>query len=497
MKILFLYSAQKTIVPEKPLLGQDGIYHGLSSVAGMLHRHGHECDLIVLDRANDRKNFRIVQDKIQAFHPDMVAFTAVFSEFEFICQIAHQIKTQFPNLFLIAGGVHITLNPDESYLSLFDAICIGEGEYPMLELLEHLEQQKPIDNIQNLWLKTSSGIRKNPTRPFVQNLDELAFSYREMWQPWILNPLTKPTVLLGRGCPYNCTYCSNHRLRTVSTGRYVRMRSVENILIEIRELYHTLSGITEIYLEVETILADKNWFEKLCDALETFGKETGFAIKFGTNLRVFPSIDLETVFRGLQRAGITSVTIGLESGSERIRKDILHRDYSNELILKTAEIARKHNIDIALFNMLGLPTETPAEFSETLKINQLIQPYFHATSIFFPYPGTELANLCAEMNLLPKEISTKDERQLAVLDLPGFPKQQIQKSFDSFHYNVYKERKHKSLLHLLIYFSMCFLGHNFYANLKIKLIRILYRTKRINVLSSDWFSIFQKSEKIQ
>jgi len=365
----------------------------------------------------------------------------------------------------------------------------------MLELVENLEQNKPVDSIQNLWMKTASGIKKNPTRPFIQNLDELSFSYRDMWQDWILNPITKPTVLLGRGCPYSCTYCSNHHLRTVGTGKYVRMRSPESILEEIRELYRNLPGITEIYLEVETIAVDKKWLEKLCEALETFGSETDFKIKFGTNLRIFPNIDIEFVFDQFKRAKITSVTIGLESGSYRIRKDILRRDYTNELLLKVAAIAKECGIEIALFNMVGLPAETPAEFAETVLMNQLIQPAFHATSIFFPYPGTALADMCKQMNLMPKNINTKDERQLAVLDLPGFSKKQIQRSFDSFHYLVYKKRKNKSLIHLLIYFSMCFLGHNFYANLKIRFIRMMYRTKNINILSSKWFSIFQKSGK--
>jgi len=495
MKTLFVYSTQKTIVPEKPILGQEGIYHGVSSVAGTLHSHGHECDLVVLDRANGKKNLWLLNDKIRSFNPSIVAFTAVFSEFEFIRQTAEYVKTTYPYLFLIAGGVHITLNPDEEYLSLFDAICIGEGEYPMLELVENLERNKPIDSIQNLWVRTPSGIKKNPTRPFIQNLDELSFSYREMWQDWILNPTTKPAVLLGRGCPFGCTYCSNHSLRTVSAGKYVRMRSPENIMKEIRDLYLSLPGITEILLEVETIAVDKARLEKLCDALEAFGKETDFKIKFGTNLRVFPNIDIEFVFDQFKRAGITSVTIGLESGSYRIRKDILQRDYTNELLLKTAAIAKKRGVEIALFNMVGLPTETPAEFAETVSMNQLIQPSFHATSVFFPYPGTALADLCNRMNLMPKNINTKDERQLAVLDLPGFSKKQIQKNFDSFHYLVYKKRENKSLIHLLIYYSMCFLGHNFYADLKIVFIRMMYRTRNINFLSSQWFSIFQKSGK--
>jgi radical SAM superfamily enzyme YgiQ (UPF0313 family) len=493
MQLLFVYSTQKTIVPQKPLLNQEGIYHGISSIAGTLKQYGHECRLVVLDRANGKQNIQILSEKIKEFQPGILAFTAVFSEFEFICDIATQVKTLFPDLLLIAGGVHITLNPDEKYLSLFDVICIGEGELPVLELVQNVEANKSIDEIKNLWVKTPTGIAKNPTRPFLQNLDELCFSDREIWQEWILEPNTKPTVLLGRGCPFDCTYCSNHKLRKVSTGKYVRMRSPENILSEIRELYRNRKEINEIYLEVETIAIDLDWLEKLCSQLETFGKETDFKVKFGTNLRIFPKLNTEFVFDQFKRANITSVTIGLESGNYRIRKEILHRDYSNELILEAVETAKVRGIDIALFNMVGLPTETPAEFAETLRMNRQIQPAFHATSIFFPYPGTKLAEMCREMNLLSKQLNTKDERQLAALDLPGFSKKQIQKSFDSFHYQVYKVKKNKSLSHLLIYYSMCFLGHNFYANLKIAVIRFLYKTRNSKRLSSKWFSIFQKN----
>jgi len=494
MKILFVYSTQKTMVPQKPLLNQEAIYHGISSIAGVLKQHGHECRLTVLDRANGKRNFQMLSRQIRQFDPFMVAFTAVFSEFDFIYEIASQVQNRFPERFLIAGGVHITLNPDEKLLSLFDAICIGEGEMPVLELAQRLGTNKPFGDIPNLWVKTPDGmIHKNPSRPFMQDLDELPFPDREMWQEWILEPHTKPTVLLGRGCPFDCTYCSNHSLRKVSSGAYVRMRSPENILSEIRAIYKADPGIKEIQLEVETIVIDREWLEKFCEQLAVFGKETGFNVCFSTNLRIFPRMDSDFVFEQFKKANITLVTIGLESGSYRIRKEILHRDYSNELILKAAEKAKSYGIAVALFNMVGLPTETPADFAETLQMNRQIQPAFHATSIFFPYPGTSIAETCRQMGLLPEHIHTKDERQLAVLDLPGFSRRQIQKSFDSFHYQVYRSRKNSSILRLLIYYSMGFLGHNFYANLKISLIRLLYKTGSRRLLSPRWFSIFQKS----
>ena len=494
MKLLFVYSAQKTIVREKPLLGQEGISHGISFIAGILKKYGHECQLVILDRVRKKQNICILTEKVRRFNPQIVAFTAVYSEFSFICGIASQLKILFPDLFLLAGGVHITLNPDEKYLSVFDAICVGEGEYPTLELVQRMESGEPITGIGNLWIKTSKGIEKNPVRPFIPDLDEISFPERDMWQEWILEPNTRLTVLVGRGCPFNCTYCSNHRLRKVSPGRYVRMRSPENVLLEIQSLHDRFPDVNEIYLEVETIAIDLNWLENFCEQLYEFGKRTGFNIKFGTNLRIFPRLNLDFVFRQFKKANILSVTIGLESGSYRLRKEVLKRDYSNEVILDAARLAKSYGIEIALFNMVGLPTETKEEFQETLRMNQVIQPAFHATSIFFPYPGTELYEMCERLDLLPKDIQTKDERQFAVLDLPGFSKKQIQRSFNSFHYNVYKIKKNRSTLKLLIYFSMCYLGHNFYADLKVKWIRFLYKTLKNKLISPKLFSIFQKSK---
>ena len=475
MRVLFVYSIQKSITQNKPVLKQGGIYFGISYIAAMLKKHGHECRLAILDRRYKQKNIALLSEKIHSFEPQIIAFTAVFSEFNFMYDIASQVKKAFPNLFLYAGGVHITLNPDVKYLDLFNAFCIGEGEYSTLELVENLSKGKDISNIQNLWIKTPNGIIQNPVRPFIPNLDELPFAERDMWQEWILKTNTNPTVLIGRGCPFNCTYCCNHTLRKISEGKYVRFRSPDNIIAEIRQLYRTYPGIEEIRLEVETLGVDLDWLKTFSEKLSEFNSEINNKLNFSTNLRIFPSLDLEKVFSYLKKANITSVTIGLESGNERIRKEILNRDYSNEHILLAASLAKRHGIKISLYNMIGLPTETALEFSDTLKINQEIQPDFHATSIFFPYPGTKLYETCKQMNLLPQKINTRDERQVAVLNLPGFSKKQIQQSFDSFDYNVYKVRKNKSIFKSFTYFLMKYAGHNFFANLKIFVIRVFYK----------------------
>ena len=98
------------------------------------------------------------------------------------------------------------------------------------------------------------GVEKNPTRPFIQDLDSLPLPDREMWQKWILDPISKPWIFLGRGCPFNCAHCSNHAQKKLASGKYVRFRSINNILEEIDDFSTNFPEIEEIRLYFEIIL---------------------------------------------------------------------------------------------------------------------------------------------------------------------------------------------------------------------------------------------------
>lgn len=489
MNVLFIYSVQKSVRRRYPLKGQEDIQMGISHIASLLKRSGHYVRLLVLDRKYGKFNYRSVDENIRDFSPELICFTSVNTEIEFIRNIAAYVKNHYPSVFLLLGGVHITLNPDEKFLETFNAFCIGEGEYPTLELAEKLSKKEDISGILNLWGREKGKIFKNHTRPYVNDLDILPFPDREMWQEWILEPDSRQAVLLGRGCPYNCTYCSNHKLRKISEGRYVRLRSPENIA---EELLHIIQNDrpAEIFLEIETLGIDLKWLQSLCTAIGDFNRNRLKKASFSANLRIHDEMDFEFVFSNLKKANFSSITIGLESGSERIRREVLNRNYSNEAVISAVNTARKYGIKVGIFNLIGLPSETRAEFKETLTMNQLLQPDWHATSIFFPYEGTELYQVVKEMKLLPEKLDSGDERQHAVIGYPGFTRKQIQKSFDSFHYDVFKKSPGRSLMKLLLYFIQKFLGHNFMADAKNLLINLL---SRFNIRSSSLLSIFQKS----
>ena len=460
---------------EKPLKGQEEIQLGIAQLSAVLKQEGHHTDLLVLDRKYGKKNLVRLVRKMHYGNFGLICFSSVYSEFDYMLELASYVKMHH-QAFTVLGGSHATVSPDISYLDTFDALCIGEGEGALVELARALEQEKEQDivGIQNLWLKQGEKIFQNRTRPFIQDLDSLPWADRELFQEQIFEPDSRISVLLGRGCPYSCTYCCNHKIREVAEGKYVRMRSVPSILEEIESLNRRFPSVSEYFLEVETLGARIKWLVELCEALEEFNKGRQ-KLSFSANLRVHDRMDPELVFSHLAKAGFTSVIIGLESGNERIRTEVLDRHYSNDTIRKAVHAARKHGLKVGMFNLIGLPTESYEDFLDTLKLNQELQPHWHSTSIFFPYPGTRLYERCEELGLIHGKLSGKEERQRAVLDLPEFSRRKIQRQFDSFHFNVIKKSKPKSLVKLGLYGLQVILGHSFMARAKNKLTLLLHR----------------------
>ncbi|MCK4788057.1 MAG: radical SAM protein [Desulfobacteraceae bacterium] len=259
-----------------------------------------------------------------------------------------------------------------------------------------------------------------------------------MWQEWIEDKSGKDfSILIGRGCPFQCTYCCNHTLRKLASGTYVRHRSPDNIVKEIYEITNRFPAAAEIYLEVETVTVNIEWAIELCSKLKVFNKTLHQPLSFGTNIRITPNNDLEELFAIFRESNFRFINIGLESGSERVRREILRRNYSNQDVINTVTLAKRYGLQIALYNMIGIPGETIADFRETVEVNRACLPNWHMTSIFFPYPSTNLHSLCKEQGLLNEPIDEKMERKKAVLDLPGFPRKQIQKSYIWFSYYVY------------------------------------------------------------
>jgi anaerobic magnesium-protoporphyrin IX monomethyl ester cyclase len=437
MNVLFVFSEQDPFTPEKPLETQERVQFGISYISSLLKQHGHDTRLTVITH----RSIGNLDDQVEEFRPDLVCFTSVYSEYAFVAGVARRFKQRHPGIYTALGGPHASLKPGDCMKDGYDAVCVGEGEYATLELVGQLQEGRSPSGIPNLWIRSNGQVEVNPPRPFLEDLDSLPYPDRSLWDQWVAQPAYRPSVLVGRGCPFQCTYCCNHALRRLAPGRYVRFRSPGNIVGEIEEFVARYPEAVQVYLEVETFGQDLGWALELCEELRVMNQRLERPLEFGSNLRVTPRTDFNQLFEAFQRANFRFINIGLESGSERIRREVLKRNYSNDDIIRVVRTARDHDLEVGTYNLIGLPGETRRDFRETIDLNRACQPDWFLLAVFFPYPGSDLYQVAEEQGLL-KELPDGDlERRKPVLELPGFSKRQIKRRLTWFAWMIYRGHK--------------------------------------------------------
>ena len=490
MKVLFVYSLDDVQSWRTPMRSWDSIQLGISYISSLLKANKHQTQLLVLGSNYMKVSTKLLKTAVDEFDPGLICLTTIQSQYLFMKEIASLIKKQWPEKYVIAGGAYPTLNPDEVINGSFDALCIGEGEYPTLELCNQLESGLEPHGVANLWIKSSDGsIEKNKTREFLSELDILPFPDRDMWKPWIREQLNdRFSILLGRGCPYECAYCSNHAFRKIAPGKYVRMRSVEAIIQEI-SIINRDHPLPRMYFEIESIAINKKWMLELCDQLEKFNHTLAHEITFGCNFRITPDSIDETLFAALGKANIRQINIGLESGNAEIRAEVLKRTYSNDDFLKVVSFARKHGLKVLVFNMIGLPGETLKTHKETILLNRQCQPDKHFTQVFYPYQGTGLYDTCIKDGYIKGDLNIQIERRQSVINMLNFSKDEIKKAYYLFNYNVYKG--HKPLWKIIIMVIMVVMESNPTSNLLFRRVFQfpLIRKIRLKLLSIYDFNI--------
>jgi anaerobic magnesium-protoporphyrin IX monomethyl ester cyclase len=445
MRVAFVYTTDDYVTQAKPIKNLGIVPFGITYLSAVLKKAGHVTRLLVV--TPDARLDETVGAFLLDFRPQVIALTAVASQYLYVREAAASFKRLAPSLPVILGGHHASLRPDVCIADpSIDAICISEGERALLRYVSSLETTPGgvPTGIPNLWIKQMDGsIEKNPPETFNVDLDEIPFPDREMWEPWVLAPENRPALLISRGCPYLCTYCANHAMAGLAGGKYTRYRSPASIVAEVQELVARYPAVTEIFLEAETFGADLKMTFPICEALAEFNRTRDVPIQFGANFTLIKRIsDNVQLLEALQRANFTWMNIGFESGSERLRNGYLQRPpYRNEDVIHFVEKARGHGIDVIFFVLMGLPTETVGDFHETIQVCRDAQPYDVFLSIFYPYPGTKLFDVAMTMGLISSDQRYGYERSRPNLELPEFPTKRLLHEYVWFFYKVYGGRR--------------------------------------------------------
>jgi len=417
MKITFVYPDVLEFVPDYP----GHYYAGIGSLSACLRERGFETSLIhILRTPRDRQAFL---DELDRHQPDLVAFSSTTLQFSVVETTSAWIRAARPDLPTLCGGVHPTLMPEKSLACPgIDAVCVGEGERPLTTVCERLASGSDLRGIPGVWTREDGRVLPSPPDPPEPDLDRFPFPDRDLFDyPHLWwERMGTATLMVSRGCPFSCNYCCNKALREVYPGKVqpVRRRSVPKVIEEIRRIREAYPFVRSLNFDDDILFLDKAWSRAFA---ARYADEVG--LPFDCNIR--PNLVNEEVVALMKQARCREVRIGLESGNDRIRNEVLNRNLSRDQILRACRMFRDAGIAVRTFNIIGIPDETPRDILDTIKINAEVGIDYPQYTVFYPFPGTRLYAVCEERDLLPSR-DMKDYFSDTALDLPTLSREHLQ-----------------------------------------------------------------------
>ncbi len=372
--------------PIRKLGSEEGQYPGVMTMSAVLRAQGFQVEAIEAD-AN------AIQRRIADARSTVLAYSTMTVNAREYVELNARVKECNPAVLSVFGGAHPTYFPEMIHSDGVDAVCIGEGEHAMLDLVQARASGQPMTGIANWWIKVDGRVEKNPVRPLIGDLDALPPPDRSIFRRASAHPPLHAIVMTGRGCPYGCTYCYNHVFKELyrGKGKPVRRRSVDHVLAELAEL--KTEGYRFIRFMDDLFILDRQW---VLDFAERYRRQIG--LPFSCLVRA--NLVTEEIVAALAAAGCHRMMMGIESGSERIRQDILNRNMSDREILDAARTIRAAGVRLVTANILGIPTATIEEDWRTVELNHKARPSYASASVLQAFPGTKIHAMAEELQLL-------------------------------------------------------------------------------------------------
>ena len=348
----------------------------------------------------------------KSIKPSIVCYSAMSTDADIYIKINNFVKSKY-EFTSIMGGPHPTFFPDVINNEGIDYICRGEGELAFEEFLNKYAKGENCDDIENF----NSKRKINPLRNYIEDIDTIPMPDRSLiFEKTELKYSPLKTFMTSRGCPFSCSYCYNEALKSEykGKGKFVRFHSPERVVAEIcvvRGKY----PLKIIKFEDDLFGANKVWLEKFT---KIYKKEVGIPFNCLQRLDI---INRESLLL-LKEANCVSITAPIDSGSKRIREDILKRDMSltNEEIRKKFEMIKSMGINVFSSCIIGAPTSTLEDEMLGVELHVDGKVNFAMASILTPFPKTSIWHYCKDNGLLGEEAKDKVASILSRSSLRGF-----------------------------------------------------------------------------
>jgi radical SAM superfamily enzyme YgiQ (UPF0313 family) len=374
MNVLLLNPPQELSYPQPPI--------GLACLASMLEKEDIGAKILDANALGIRESD--VATHLQGV--DVVGITAITPTVNSAIRIARAIREKDSDMKIMIGGPHATLFPEETLRNVpeIDFLVKGEGEVTIGELLKIIGSDGRLEEVKGIAYRKNGDVKITPDRPFVANLDDLPFpAYRLLpikdYMPYPPHGIGMPfmAMLMSRGCPFHCTYCSKP-----IWGNTVRAQSPGRTTEEMVHLKDSL-GVKEILFYDDTFTMNRKRTLALCESI--LDREVDIPWSCETRVDL---VDAELLAE-MNKAGCYLISFGVESGNQTIL-DSLKKGIKLEDARKAFRLAREAGIQTVGYFMIGSPGDTPDTIRETIEFAKSVEADFAQFSITTPFPGTEL-----------------------------------------------------------------------------------------------------------
>jgi len=355
----------------------------------------------------------LLLEKLKQFKPDVVIMSIVEDNYSWADKLLNVVKRFDKSIPVVIGGPtpsavpHILIeNPHVDFL------VQGEGEETILELLEAIQYGRDIEKIKNLWYKTDNGVRHNPLRPFL-DMNELPIQDVELWDRRHFYKAYDGKLYwtgyfeMSRGCPNQCTYCVNHIIKRSlkEAGRYYRRKKPSFALNEVK--FHK-----EKYDLKRIVFCDDNFLMMPKSAFKDWAKEFKDVWLKEINLPYWINTSADHIrpetLQFLAETGCDGIGLGVESGGEWFRRNILKRNLTNAKTKEAFRLIHDYGIRTTANIMMGCPGEYEEDIFESIKLIRDLKPKSFDVSLVAPYIGTDIHSVCVKLGFIE------------TLDNPGF-----------------------------------------------------------------------------
>jgi len=363
----------------------------LAYMAATLEGVGVEC--LIRDYPAEGMTWPDLYEDLRNFDPDMLVISVttptLIADLK-ACGMAKDFKKQ---ILTVSKGAHFLVEDENVFLKFpdLDIIIRGESEFTVREIVT----AKGPEDILGISYKKDGGIRRNPDRPLLEDLDKLPFPARHLLNNDLyLTPDTKEALTLiyaGRGCPYKCIFCA---VPPVS-GHKIKLRSPESIVGEIEECVKKYN-IKNFFFRADTFTWDEDWVIEICRLII----EKRLPVRWGTNSRVDTVSDKRLGW--MKRAGCWIIGFGVESGDQS-SLDRMKKKAKVEDAFRAVSLCKKYGIKTYTLFVIGFPWDTEQTINDTATFIKTLDPDYIDINIAYPLPGTELFEIAKKEALFNEE----------------------------------------------------------------------------------------------